>query len=222
MCIVDCVGDEGSELTFKRLTVRTERFRGLANFMAQRLLLSPELILIQTKTVETAMVVVDLLCKSFDVPLAVQTDFSAGWGHAELLRAGAAKLIALSADDDIVSAELEALLLLRTPASAAAPRAAVFHKGDISLDVTRRFVTIGNRPKILLTQRESQLFSLLFKHANQVVTLETICQHVWGYDNGDVRLIRNVVFNLRKKVEENPKQPTYIMNEHGLGYVLRI
>lgn len=222
ICVIDCVDNRKSAFEFVRSDIEVVRFQGLSDFVLQRRHIDPDLILIQTECLDSALAIVDFLHKSSDVPLVVQTENSDELGYLNVLRAGAVKVIPQSVDINIVSAEIEALLDHRDLLSLSPTKLIEYRKGDISLDSTERFVKIGDRPIIQLTQRESQLFALLFHHANTIITLDKICQHVWGYSDGDIKLIRNVVFNLRKKIEDDPRNPHYIINEHGLGYVFKV
>jgi len=55
------------------------------------------------------------------------------------------------------------------------------------------------------------------------VPTEIITERVWGYGGeGDTSLVRGLIRRLRTKVEEDPKQPRYIVSVPGLGYRLDI
>jgi two-component system KDP operon response regulator KdpE len=52
-----------------------------------------------------------------------------------------------------------------------------------------------------------------------VFTTEQLIAAVWGYTGtGDQRLLKHLVFRLRQKLEDNPKNPKYVRTETGIGY----
>ena len=55
-------------------------------------------------------------------------------------------------------------------------------------------------------------------NAGQVLTSEAIIARVWGPEGGDQDMLRQLVSRLRRKIEPDPAQPTYIENVPGLGY----
>jgi len=59
-------------------------------------------------------------------------------------------------------------------------------------------------------------------NAGHVLTSEVIITHVWGSEGGDQDMLRQLVSRLRRKIEPDPAQPTYIENVPGLGYGLVI
>ncbi len=70
-----------------------------------------------------------------------------------------------------------------------------------------------------LSERESRLLRYFVEHRGEIVTRETLLQEVWGYQS--VPLTRTVdvhIVWLRQKIEEDPKNPRYILTVHGHGY----
>jgi two-component system, OmpR family, KDP operon response regulator KdpE len=90
---------------------------------------------------------------------------------------------------------------------------------DISLDTSRRMVINSSGKEIRLSQLEFRLLHLLISSPGRIFTSEQIITAVWGYSGaGDQRLLKHLVFRLRQKIEEDPKEPKYILNETGVGY----
>ena len=59
----------------------------------------------------------------------------------------------------------------------------------------------------------------LASHPNKAVTHRELLQAVWGPDYGDeVDYLRVVMNQLRKKIEENPAKPIYLLTEPWVGY----
>lgn len=96
---------------------------------------------------------------------------------------------------------------------------AVYHGGDLSVDLVRRIVTVRGQ-EVKFSPREYALLRLLIQHAGKVLTHRHILREVWGTET-DVQYVRVYVRALRAKIEHNPEQPTHILTETGVGYRLR-
>ncbi|MPM65140.1 Sensory transduction protein regX3 [bioreactor metagenome] len=90
--------------------------------------------------------------------------------------------------------------------------------GDLIIDFEKNLVTKkGNR--INLTQSEHKILSALIKYPGKVFTREELIDLVFGNDfDGYDRVIDTHIKNLRRKIEDNPQLPVYILTIHGLGY----
>lgn len=81
------------------------------------------------------------------------------------------------------------------------------------LEVSRR----GER--VQLTATEQRLLFYLVENASQVLTNEQILETVWGSEYvNEVDYIKLYIWRLRQKIEEDPRQPKYILTERGIGY----
>jgi DNA-binding response OmpR family regulator len=68
---------------------------------------------------------------------------------------------------------------------------------------------------------EIELLRLLSERAGQPVTREEILEKIWGVSSSSsTRSIDNVVVKLRRKIEDNPARPRYIVTIYGTGYKL--
>jgi DNA-binding response OmpR family regulator len=92
--------------------------------------------------------------------------------------------------------------------------------GDLVLASTRREVSIRSSDPISLTPLEGKLLDYLILNAGQVLTVDTIIDHVWGPNGGDRDMLRQLVRRLRFKIEPDPSTPKYIKTIPGLGYGL--
>lgn len=93
-------------------------------------------------------------------------------------------------------------------------RAAV---GALEIDYDRRVVLLSGE-KLHLTPIEYRLLALLFKNAGRVLTYDFMIGEVWGPRAADAHTLRVNMANLRRKIEENPGEPKYILTEMGVGY----
>jgi len=97
----------------------------------------------------------------------------------------------------------------------------VFHSGDLSVDLTRRHVTLKG-VEIKLSAKEFDLLQCLVKHAGKVLTHQFLLREVWGPANADdVQYLRVYIRTLRQKLEEDPTRPRYLLTETGVGYRLQ-
>ena len=100
------------------------------------------------------------------------------------------------------------------------PLAAVFAQGDVTVDLSRRHVTKGDR-EVKLTPTEYALLRLLIQHAGKVLTHRQILKEVWGPEYMDETHYLRVYFGqLRQKLEDDPARPRLILTEPGVGYRL--
>ncbi|MFC4736615.1 response regulator transcription factor [Bacillus daqingensis] len=90
--------------------------------------------------------------------------------------------------------------------------------GSIAVDLESYTVTVNGKA-VSLYAKEYQLLVYLMKHPGQVFSAEQIYDHIWGIDMyGDLKTVSVHIRNLRKKIEEDPKYPDYILTVRGFGY----
>jgi DNA-binding response OmpR family regulator len=89
---------------------------------------------------------------------------------------------------------------------------------DLVIDVNERRVFRGGT-EVNLTHTEFDLLTLLAAQAGKALSREKILNAVWGYDHPiETRVIDVHIRNLRRKIEDNPSQPLYILAVPGVGY----
>jgi two-component system, OmpR family, KDP operon response regulator KdpE len=98
----------------------------------------------------------------------------------------------------------------------------VFRNADLTVDLARRTVSVGDED-IVLTPIEYDILRALIQHAGKVLTHRHLLRTVWGtaYES-ETHLLRVNVSNLRRKVEKDPARPQHIITEPGVGYRLRV
>jgi two-component system, OmpR family, KDP operon response regulator KdpE len=95
----------------------------------------------------------------------------------------------------------------------------VFRVGDLSVDLVRRIVKVGEN-EVKLSPKEYDLLRVLVQHAGKVLTHKFLLGELW--DNlTDAQYLRVYVRQLRQKIEADPERPQYILTETGIGYRLR-
>lgn len=72
---------------------------------------------------------------------------------------------------------------------------------------------------IHLTSTEFSLLSFLARNPGRVLTHQMILKEVWGYHYAEqTQYVRVFITQLRKKIEDDPAAPEYIITEAGIGY----
>ena len=90
--------------------------------------------------------------------------------------------------------------------------------GPLMIDLARHVVT-RDGADVKLTATEFKLLAYLAANAGRVLTHHNILTHVWDAAEADnVEYLRVYMRQLRKKLEDNPKQPRYLLTESGVGY----
>lgn len=100
----------------------------------------------------------------------------------------------------------------------------IFRVGDgnhfLEIDFVARTVKRSGT-LVKLTTTEYNILSFLAKHEGRVLTYAQILREVWGNQYADATHYVHVhVAALRRKIEENPAEPSLILTESGIGYRL--
>ncbi|MCL1795003.1 MAG: response regulator transcription factor [Oscillospiraceae bacterium] len=96
----------------------------------------------------------------------------------------------------------------------------VFSVGELQMDFDKHIAHLNNA-EVHLTPMEYNLLSFLFRNMGKVLTAGNIIREIWGVGYGtDTQALRALMAGLRRKIEENPAKPRYIMTEIGVGYRL--
>jgi two-component system KDP operon response regulator KdpE len=93
--------------------------------------------------------------------------------------------------------------------------------GSLVLDPGRRRVEKMGQ-EIHLTPKEFSMLCYLMEHAGRPVPHNRLLTSVWGPEYGNEReYLRVLISQLRKKIEDDPAHPTYILTESYIGYRFR-
>lgn len=95
---------------------------------------------------------------------------------------------------------------------------AVIQIGNIELDPGRRVVRKAGEP-VHLTPTEFELVRYLMSHAGLPMTHVRLLHAVWGPEyGGELEYLRTFVRQLRKKLEDDPANPEYLLTDSHIGY----
>jgi two-component system, OmpR family, alkaline phosphatase synthesis response regulator PhoP len=109
-------------------------------------------------------------------------------------------------------------LLRRTNVYTREVGADVFTTGDVRVDFDQRLAFKGGIP-LTLTPTEFHILAHLARTPGQIVSSTDILDKVWGPAYRDeVHLLRVNIARLRRKIEDNPAQPTYVRTHSRAGY----
>ena len=90
--------------------------------------------------------------------------------------------------------------------------------GEIRLEPVKRSVTKRGQP-VHLTRKEFDILHCLMSRAGRVVTYARLLTAVWGADcREEVEYLRTFVRQLRKKIEDDPSNPLYLLTDVYVGY----
>jgi len=90
--------------------------------------------------------------------------------------------------------------------------------GDVEVDF-KCYKAVKAGGPLELSPREYRLLKFFIEHRGEVVTRDQLLDAVWGYDTIPfTRTVDTHIAKLRKKIEESPADPQYLVTVHRLGY----
>jgi two-component system, OmpR family, KDP operon response regulator KdpE len=94
----------------------------------------------------------------------------------------------------------------------------VYQDPHLFVDLENRSITVQGK-EVKLTHTEFQLLSCLMLNTNHTLGHEQILRLVWGIDSsGNAEYIHSYIWRLRHKLEPDPLEPIYLINDPGVGY----
>lgn len=94
----------------------------------------------------------------------------------------------------------------------------IYESGRLKLDFERHEVLVNNE-KVELTLKEFELLEILVKNKEKILKREVLLDKVWGYEYiGETRTVDVHIRYLRKKIEDDDKNPKFIETIRGVGY----
>jgi two-component system, OmpR family, KDP operon response regulator KdpE len=116
---------------------------------------------------------------------------------------------------ELIARIRSAVRRVRAPAR---PEDAPIEIGEIRLEPAKRLVTKRGVP-IRLTRKEFDILYCLMSRAGRVVTYAKLLTAVWGAESREeVEYLRTFVRQLRKKIEDDPSKPLYLLTDVYVGY----
>jgi len=218
------VEDDAQIRRFLRATLAAERYRfheaetaaeGLAQAQTRR----PDLILLDLGLPDgDGLQVIERVRESSRVPIIV---LSARGREKDKIAA-----LDLGADDFVAKPFAVGELLARMRAAlrrahTIGDSGTIYRNGGLELDMDGRIVRV-NGLEVHLTPTEFRLLQVLVRHAGKVVTQRQLLAEVWGPQHSEqAQYLRVYMAQLRRKIEEQPARPRFLITEPGVGYRLR-
>jgi two-component system KDP operon response regulator KdpE len=150
------------------------------------------------------------------VPIVVLSSRGDEAGKVQALDLGADDYLTKPFGMDELLARLRAALRHQLQAHGERP---VFRSGDLSVDLVRRIVKVGDK-EVKLSPKEYELLRVLVQHAGKVLTHRFLLKELWD-ELTDAQYLRVYVRQLRQKIEADPERPQFVLTETGIGYRLR-
>jgi len=150
------------------------------------------------------------------VPIVVLSSRGDEAGKVQALDFGADDYVTKPFGMDELLARMRAALRHQLQTQGERP---IFRVGDLSVDLVRRIVKVGDK-EVKLSPKEYDLLRVLVQHAGKVLTHKFLLGELWD-DLTDAQYLRVYVRQLRHKIEADPERPQYVLTETGIGYRLR-
>ena len=153
------------------------------------------------------------------VPIIILTSDGTKEDIVKGLHAGADDCIAKPFSTQELLARVKALL--RRAHLATRPEGQTIVKaGDLQIDILKGQVTVRGK-EVAISPTEYRLLLSLAAHPDTVLTRDHLIEEVWGATyRGYHEILRVTLWRLRRKLEEDPSNPQYIITRPGIGYML--
>ena len=134
----------------------------------------------------------------------------------ECLNVGADDYVTKPVDNRVLTARAE-VVLSRSQASLG-KAGALYDDGHLAIDPASFRVSV-NGSQVDLTATEFELLTYLVHNAGRACTFKQILANVWGerYKTNS-EYVHAFIWQLRRKLEKDPKRPAYLHSVHGVGY----
>jgi two-component system alkaline phosphatase synthesis response regulator PhoP len=135
--------------------------------------------------------------------------------------------LTLGADDYVTKpfspAELVARVqahIRRAAGTVSVEQSMTYAYGGLTLNPAGQVLFKNDRP-IPLSALETKIMLALMKRPNRPISRPQLFEEAWGHDNYDENSINVYINLLRKKIEDDPREPKYIQTVWGVGYILK-
>ncbi|MBP7063986.1 response regulator transcription factor [Ferrovibrio sp.] len=152
-----------------------------------------------------------------DIPVIAINEAGGSANRIRALEAGANDVLSLPLDQAELLARLHSLLR-RCYSCTKIGRLCY---GDIIIDQVEQSFRHRTR-NVPLSRMEMRLLRRLAQADQNTVSTETLLKDLWGMDSDSRRQsLRVLIRQLRNKIETDPQNPSFLLNDHGVGYRLR-
>ncbi|HOI29131.1 MAG TPA: response regulator transcription factor [Melioribacteraceae bacterium] len=136
------------------------------------------------------------------------------------------KALELGADDYVTkpfnTSELIARIRANIRRTQQPDNQSVIVNGKIKIDISKRLI-FKNNTELKVTNTEYLLLFLFFRNLDKVLTHNFLLKEIWGpVHSEDSQYLRVFIGQIRKKIEEDPAHPEYIITDSGVGYRMKM
>jgi DNA-binding response OmpR family regulator len=153
-----------------------------------------------------------------DVPIVMLTARAEEIHKVRGLRLGADDYVTKPFAADELLARIEAIL--RRYESTSRTVMQRFVVGDLAIDFREHRVTVRSQD-VHVTPQEYKLLFHLAQNADRVLVQDELLRRVWGTGyEAETELLHTTVRRVRRKIEDTPSRPRYLLTRRGIGYLL--
>ncbi|WP_417320067.1 response regulator [Emcibacter sp.] len=215
------VDDEPQIRKLLRITLESEGYKTEETDNGQQAIrmaasVKPELILLDLGLPDMdGKEVIDMIREWSQVPILVCSVRDLDKEVIDALGRGADDYVTKPFNPDVLIARIEASLRKSATQEAGEPDLV---NGRVRMDLVRHQVLLDGE-ETFFTPKEYDLLRYFMVNRDKMLTHRQILLDVWGPAHGDdMQYLRVYVSQIREKVEPDPKDPTYIVTEPGIGY----
>jgi two-component system KDP operon response regulator KdpE len=153
------------------------------------------------------------------VPVIMLTALGSHQDIVKGLKMGADDYLVKPFHPEELQARVEAVLRrMRMPPPPSDTSPLRFGGGDLIIDPANHQV-MARSEVVDLTPTEYDLLLFMAKRAGRILSTDIIFDNVWPYDaDASPDSVKWYIWRLRNKIEEDPRNPRYILTERGIGY----
>lgn len=177
--------------------------------------LCPDIIIMDINLQDTDGIdMIHSIRKWSDCSILVMSELSGSDNIAEALYAGADDYIIKPFNNNEMKARIYSVLRRRLTNKSIKP----YEFNSLKLDFQGRQVFLKGR-EVHLSPVEYRIIECLALNSGNVVTYKMLIDRIWGpYNDYDSKILRVNIANIRKKIEEAPASPEYIVTIPRVGY----
>jgi len=152
-----------------------------------------------------------------NTPIIMLTSVNQEQDMVRGLQLGADDFVTKPFSRDVLFARVQAVLR-RTELAPKSQSKSFFQDSYLQIDLEQRQVLVENEP-VKLTSTEFRLLSHLFENIGRTLPYQSILKQVWGWEyENEIDYVHVYMSHLRHKLEEDPRNPRYLLNEHSKKY----
>jgi two-component system KDP operon response regulator KdpE len=208
------------ELDLQRLNYQVSLARNGLEGLRMYQEISPDLVMLDISLpMMDGLTVCQRLRETSGVPILMMTAHAVSEQDiAEGLNRGADEYMLKPLGRVELHARIKALIRRARLAEESSQSVNLFDDGYLMVDLRGRRVTVQGQ-EVRLTPTEFKLLTTFIRRPGEVLSFQQLLEIVWGSEyTSEHHYPRIYVSHLRRKIEPDPRTPTYIHNEYGIGY----